>query len=134
MIDLETWLPQIVTTCELVASSDAFTRTWLEGNRVITSIIDFEELYEQIFGDLDSDACLVKFGKTIDDETCEAVSVFLASLRVVDAKREADSELRDHPVLLLKSEEWRNASQAARAVISLPQVAMHRSGRADIQI
>ena len=46
------WLDGVVGTCELIASQDAFRRTWLAGETGITSIHYFDELLEQTLGDL----------------------------------------------------------------------------------
>lgn len=133
MIDFEVWFCQIVTTCELIASEDALPRTWVGEERTITSVIDFGELYEQIFGDLDSDACLIKFASTMDADARAAVERFLNLVKNLDSLVEGQPDLKD-PARLLASAGWREIREAARSIIELPAARKCRSGREDIRI
>ena len=51
MFDFNYWFDGIVSTCELIVSKDAFRRAWILGDRSITSIHDYVELFEQLMGD-----------------------------------------------------------------------------------
>jgi len=133
MIDFETWFSQIVTTCELVASEDALPRTWVGGERSVTSIIDFGELYEQVFGDLDSEACLAKFASAMGTQTRLTVDTFLSSIKKLDSVAGNDPDL-NKPAKLLASVAWREVKEAAMAVIEMPTARKYRSGRDDIRI
>lgn len=134
MIDFEVWFSQIVTTSELVASDDAMERAWVAGEEGITSIRDFFELYEQVFEDLDSEACLAEFSVAakMDRETQAAVAKFL------DAAKGVDSVVTDDPVLLrnlsllLLHPSWRELKDSATVVTTLPSARAYRSGRVDI--
>jgi hypothetical protein len=60
MIDLfRTWLPQIIGYAEKVEDG-SIKEAWVEGNLARTSVDYSGELYEQVFGDLDSDIMLEK--------------------------------------------------------------------------
>jgi hypothetical protein len=117
----------------LVASEDALQRTWVGGERTLTSIIDFGELYEQIFGDLDSDACLAEFGPMMGREVASVVERFLDAVKECDllVSREADLQASE---ALLTSLIWRDVREAAGAVIGLPDAQQCRSGRRDIRL
>jgi hypothetical protein len=133
MIEFEAWFCQIVTTCELVASEDALWRTWVGGERTITSIIDFGELYEQVFGDLDAETCSTRFTSMTDNETGATIQRFLNLVTRVDSLVQSQPDLKE-PATLLASISWRDVREAARAVIELPSTQKCRSGRDDIRI
>ena len=84
-----------------------------------TSVTDFDELYEQIFDDLDSGFFQTELSKYLPDrgEMNTALSNFLESLRQVDRERTATIELRD-PWTLLASEQWGVLRDAAQAVLN----------------
>jgi hypothetical protein len=111
MIDFENvWLPQIVSYARLI-SSGQLEAEWLGQAASATSVTDPDELYEQVFDDLDAD------GIWADQRDCNALSAdgrqaiecFLQALRSIE---EADA------CLLVKSSHWRSVQQAAEAVIA----------------
>jgi hypothetical protein len=118
MIPFQTWLLQILGYCQFVADAVAVRRAWIERDFSSTSVTDFEELYEQIFDDLDSNNVekeLVKYFPA-DLAVRRAVSEFLDAIRVVDSCRESSVQLRD-PECLLKSDEWLRLIAAADQVL-----------------
>lgn len=120
MIDFNNWFRQIVTTCDLIASKDAFTRTWILGDHSITSIHYYDELFEQLIGDLHLEECLQQFESTLREVGAfEALSSFYAALRLLDERIETRSDLQD-PKLLLSSVEWATFQTAAKQVLALP--------------
>lgn len=133
MIQFSDWFRQIVTTCELIASEDALERKWVAHEVGITSIIDFEELYEQVFGDLDSEACLKKFGGIMQAESISAVKSLLTALRANDALIMNRAELK-RPSELFQHEYWVALKDAAQAVILLSDARPFRTGRSDIRV
>lgn len=130
MIEFRTWFCQIVTTCELISSGDALQRTWIGRERLVTSITDFGELYEQVFGDLDSDACLANFSPIMNRETFLAVERFLATIKVIDSRIAEDPTLEE-PRRLFAEPIWKTLRETAAMIIALPEA---RSGRKDIRI
>ena len=133
MIEFEDWFRQIVTTSELLASKNALERTWLQGDKTITSIVDFGELYEQVFGDLDSRLSLASFAPVLEPRTRVAVENLLSELSAVDSLIERRPTLKS-PSVLLASPAWARVREAAKAVIDLPSARPWRSARRDIVI
>jgi hypothetical protein len=133
MLEFKTWFCQIVTTCELVASQDALQRTWISREKSITSITDFGELYEQVFGDLDPEACLTNFGATMNRETFQAVERFLITINVIDFQIRKEPELQQPERLFVQSI-WKILKDSAACIIALPDAQPCRSRRQDIQL
>lgn len=121
MIDFhKTWLPQIVGYCEMIAAETTLRRVWIERDASISSVVNFDELYEQIFDDLDSDAVEQQLQVVLaeQEDLRTALRTFLASLRRIDGQRTQRPELSDSSVLL-SSPEWREVKQAAVAAIAV---------------
>ena len=128
------WLDGIIGTSELIASSDAFRRTWLEGETGITSIYCYDELLEQLLGDLRLGEHLVQFADALFKlGAVDAVTALWKALVSVKESVDEHRELQDQAVLLA-SEDWRNLQAAAMRVIELPSFKPHGTGRKDIQI
>ena len=129
MFTFEYWLTGIVSTCELIASKDAFYRTLILGDHSITSIHYYDELLEQLIGDLHLEECIGLYEGTLrKDEAFDAVSGFAAALRLLDQSVATHSDLREAKVFLA-SEEWAAFQNAAKQVLALP-VAQSYLGRA----
>ena len=108
MIDLRSvWLPQIVRYAELVADERIFRSAWISGERSETSVTGFDELVEQVFDDLDSEAQLelAKSAWSSDPELIELVEEFLGGLESVDRIVEGD-DLNDRPERIFVLAEW----------------------------
>ena len=130
MIPFETWLSQIVGYCRLVADTVGLRRAWVDGNHSQSSVTDFDELYEQIFDDLDSDSfdkeLKVHLAKNVAAR--EALSAFLEAIRNADMAREGNVKLSS-PENLLRSTEWLRVVDTAERVTIL--LANHRIGEGD---
>jgi hypothetical protein len=91
MIDLfRTWLPQIIGYAEAIQDG-TLQRAWADSDRSRTSAYYSGELYEQVFGDLDSDSMLADARAALRAHpmVAEALERFLASLKRLDAWIEA---------------------------------------------
>ena len=120
MFTLEYWLEGVVRTCELIASKEAFFQTWVLGDHSITSIHYYDELFEQLIGDLHLEECIGQFENTLrKDGAFDALSSFAAALRHLDQCIESRYDLHDAKILLA-SEEWAAFQYAARQVVALP--------------
>jgi hypothetical protein len=123
MISFTTWLRQIGRTCRFLADEKKLQDAWVHGDTSGTSIVDFDELYEQLFDDLDSDAFQegLKQYLPYDSATESALNSFLDSVRKVDSAMSANPELKD-TTTLLNSVEWRQVEGAAKKIIDLQSV------------
>jgi hypothetical protein len=120
MIDFKIWLPQIIGYCEFVADEVKLRRAWINRDFSATSVTDFDELYEQVFDDLDAD----RFAADLDvllpnsQRARAAISAFLASLKEVDRTRSKCPALLNAPALL-DSVQWRQVRIAALAALDV---------------
>ena len=114
MIPFDTWIRQIVGYADLITASADLRRAWIDRDPSITSAMDFDELFEQVFDDLDSDAFDTKLIAYIpeDPEARAALSEFLEALRRTNQVLEQQPNLRD-ALALLSSAEWRLVKEAA---------------------
>lgn len=117
MIPFQTWLTQIVEYGRFIADSLGVRRAWVEGDLSRTSVTDFDELYEQVFDDLDSDTFEEELGVHLptDDAARQVLKEFLGELRFIDSVRSRDGKLRS-PATLLGSDEWSRLVETARRV------------------
>lgn len=116
MISFDVWLSQIFGYCEFVANDYELQQAWINKNFSNTSITNFDELYEQIFDDLDSDVIEEELENSslIDKDMKEAVSNFLSALRVAD-----ENNIKSNSADLLASKQWQNVVMAAKKVLML---------------
>lgn len=119
MISFDTWLPQIVGYCKFITDEAGLTRAWVNRDYSHTSVTDFDELYEQIFDDLDSDACEMDLIANLPDDMVgrDAISAFLKTLREFNLHVErVDCSKQLERILL--SKEWRRVVVSAELVLS----------------
>lgn len=118
MIELDTWLENIIGTCEMLTDG-TIEQAWLSDDGSKTSITSFDELYEQIFDDLDSEQ-YVQSSEFIDGltETSRHVANdFLISIQQLDdykVKREIEQSS-----LLLESKQWSSLLVLAERLLKL---------------
>ena len=121
MIDLQTWLPQIVGYCEFIADAVGTRRAWIQQNFELTSATGFDELYEQIFDDLDSDNFEKELVSVLPDIALrKAISQFLEALRSVNFCHETDVKF-ESPKFLFQSNEWQGVVRTAVNVLHLDE-------------
>ncbi|MFN7550400.1 MAG: hypothetical protein ACK59M_14860 [Pseudomonadota bacterium] len=122
MIRFGTWLPQILAYARFLADSDAVRRAWIDGDLSETSISDFDELYEQIFDDLDSKSFLEGLPTYIPSEAVaqELIRRFLSEIESIDVARANDQSLAT-AASLVGSHEWSRVAEIARELSVLDQ-------------
>ncbi|WP_155904999.1 hypothetical protein [Methylopila sp. M107] len=131
MIDLRgVWLPQIIGYAELIADESVLRASWFEHDRSRTSVTDFDELYEQIFGGLDVEDQL---GLAVDEfhddpEIVRLVSGFIDALRKLD-QIVVKSGINHQPERILASAEWFAVRERAN---ELDVYAVRRKYRSDL--
>jgi hypothetical protein len=129
MVDFEYWFNGIVGTCELIANEDVLRKVWIGGDRSITSIHYYDELYVQLTDDLFLDGNLREFASTIGDVgTIETLATFSQALNILDQSIKANQELND-PATLLSSPQWATFREGAKKVIALPYAQPYRNER-----
>lgn len=113
MIKVRTWLTQIVRYCEFITNDDAVKKAWIDCDLSDTSVSGFNELYEQIFDDLDSDNFdFESSGISLDLVT--RIKNFIKCLHELNKTFEDDSSSAD----ILKSKQWTELKRSASAVLS----------------
>lgn len=118
MIEFDTWLPQILGYCEFVCSDASVRKAWIDSDVSGTSITSFDELYEQIFDDLDADHFQPNLHKHLARNLLlsNAVSLFLDQVKSLDSIRTLKPDLKNM-TKLLDSEEWQELRETAEAVL-----------------
>jgi hypothetical protein len=120
------WFDGIVGTSELIADDEALRRTWVSGDHSITSIHYYDELFEQLAGDLHLDESLTKYADVLKGfDALDDLQRFATALHTLDAQIEANPDLQN-PAMLLGSSEWKNFQVAAKRVLNLPIVKRFR--------
>lgn len=111
MIDFKNvWLPQIIHYADLVSSAQLEAQ-WLGQIEATTSVTDPDELYEQVFDDLDAETIWAenRHSSGLSAPTVAAIDGFLAALQDID---EADARS------VVTSEAWATAKRAADQVVA----------------
>jgi len=126
MIEFKTWLPQILGYCEFVADEKKLRQAWIKHDFSETSVTGFNELYEQVFDDLDSDhfAATLHVHLPNAEAARTTIAEILASLQEIDRIRSERPELLN-AVALLDSSQWQRVRKAAVAALD---VVDHKAG------
>jgi len=120
VFDFDYWFDGIVGTCNLIADNEAFRRAWLLEDQTITSIHYYDEMFEQLVGDLHLEESIVRFANILSASgSLETVQAFATALHELDGRIECNEELQN-PRALLGSREWRSFQLAAKRVLDLP--------------
>jgi hypothetical protein len=116
VIPFHTWLSQVVGYCHFVADDRAVRRAWVNRDYSQTSITDFDELYEQIFDDMDSDALEKDLSTYLPDDSGarDDIATFLQQIREISDQQEQGG-LRS-AADLLDSKAWGRLVDIARRV------------------
>lgn len=130
MLDLfRTWLPQIIGYAQLIHDGTV-QRAWATGERAQTSVYYSGELYEQVFGDLDSDRMLDEGRAALGahPQLVEALEHFLTCLKRLDAWIEARVDTLEWgkgqamPIgvpEIFAAREWDEAQSAGGALVAV---------------
>src|SRR5579884_2321885 len=117
MFTYDDWISEVVGVCELIVSKDALYRTWVLHDYSITSIHYYDELFQQLIGDLRLDENIKHFKSKLDQHRAlDSVAGFATALHYLDEQIESRAELRD-PAVLLISPEWQLLKEAAAKVL-----------------
>ena len=111
MIDFEqVWLPQIIEYARHI-STGHLEDEWLGGAIATTSVTGPDELYEQVFDDLDADSIWAENRRqsALPTTAVEAIDRFLAALRNMDG-----SDARR----VVASAAWASAKEAGEAIVA----------------
>jgi hypothetical protein len=132
MIELKTRLSYIGGISAFILNQNEIRSVWVNKKSGITSVTDFDELYEQLFDDLDMEELEREPSDllSIDAPSRNRILNFLNSVRGVDEAIKSDRRLRD-PSRLLISDSWRNLEVSCEKAleISAVQEAMRQEGR-----
>lgn len=111
------WVKAIVTYGPLLEGLQPLHSAWVNGDRSETSVTDFDELYEQIYDDLDSEEMFrrVAADSSAPRRLITTIGRFLDQLGRCNRAVEEREEMRD-PDILLRSEEWTQLRRASLAL------------------
>lgn len=119
MISYEGWVEQVVSYAQFVADEQGVRRAWIEGDFSLTSVTGFDEFFEQIFDDLDSDCFRQRMdaNQRISLRAHSLMVEFLDQVTAIDRVRSDDMRLGAASELL-DSEEWANLVVIARRIVA----------------
>jgi len=118
MIDFRNvWLPQIIRYAVLIADDKALRSVWISGDHSFTSVTSYDELIEQMFDDLDSEAMWSQHKKELVDHVSlqSSIDAFLHALLTVD-KPFGRKNCTDHAALL-STPLWLQVRETAELVV-----------------
>jgi hypothetical protein len=118
MIHPDIWIPQMVDYADWIASPDQVRRAWIDRDFSETSVTNYDELWEQMFEDLDADGVETQMLAALDAERGAAIAKFLATLRAADAVFVADRRYWDMATILA-SDTWRSVENVAEEVVKV---------------
>jgi hypothetical protein len=129
VIDFEIWLDQVIGYCEFICHKQALRRAWIEGDRTITSIYAYDELYEQLIGDMDLDSLVEQFApKIANEEAIQTLRAFSKAIHRLDTQIDSHSKLQSSRHLL-DSNAWAAFSTSASQVMATPYIQAFRECR-----
>jgi hypothetical protein len=111
MIDFKhVWLPQILAYARLI-STGQLEQEWLGYSPRATSVTNPDELYEQVFDDLDAESIWAenRLAPDLSTRATEAIDGFLTALQNID---DPDAES------VVESAAWKRVKEAAQAVVT----------------
>ena len=124
MIDFfRAWLPQIIGYAEHIVD-ETLHKAWVEGDRSQTSVFYSGELYEQVFGDLDSDSMEAEVDQRLEEhpKVASAVHKFLQSLRTLDEWIESNIDVDvwspAEVATIFESEKWGETQRHALKLVN----------------
>ncbi|MCK7632307.1 hypothetical protein N5094_16675 [Shewanella putrefaciens] len=118
MIELDTWLENIIGTCEMLTDG-TIEQAWLSDDGSKTSITSFDELYEQIFDDLDSEQYVQssEFINGLTETSRHVVNDFFVSIQKLDDYKVKGNI--EQSSLLLESKQWSSLLKLAERLLRL---------------
>ena len=118
------WLPQILGFAAIIADGE-LEAAWLHGPSRRSRVASFDELYQQVFEDLEAEAVLPELRTHLPGqvERQEAIATFLRAIAHLHLQVEADPALRT-PRRLVATNAWthlRGAAAWLRLAFELPR-------------
>jgi hypothetical protein len=117
MIDFRNhWLPEIIGYAALITGPD-FWNVWIDGDRSITSVMNYGELIEQFFGDLHSLEIVKEANEKLVDhpKLCGLAVKFVAELDDFDR---VWGKIGLSDLEILKLDAWANLKKISRDLIT----------------
>ena len=117
MIDFHrVWLPQILGFATLIAD-EGLEADWIRGDTSRTRFASLQELYEQVFEDLESHAIVAELERHLPGrvDRQEALASFLRAVTHAHLQVAANPQLRE-PRRLFASRSWLHLRGAAEAL------------------
>lgn len=117
MIDVdEVWIPGILRYARFITDQDMIENVWLRGETGLTSVTDYGELIEQIFGGLDSSSIVEDLSSPpMDKELVHRITDFIHTLDKMDRTTFTHNGITEEQILL--SNEWKYIQSLAKRVI-----------------
>lgn len=132
MIELQIRLEYIGWISKFILDQEAIHSVWIGKKKGVTSVTDFDELYEQLFDDLDIEELERDPSQllSVDVLSRNEILNFLSAVRDVNKEIESDPLLRN-PSKLLISEAWKKFKAACEKALRIPivQEAIRQEGR-----
>jgi hypothetical protein len=113
------WIDEVVRTASFFADRVQVEKAWLHSDRSITSIVDFGEGYEQLFGDLAAEESIEFHGNNSDLSTSQraALKKFIEVFKETYFAAARDGQVDS--VGVLSSETWLFLEVAAKDVVTM---------------
>lgn len=121
MIDvIRVWKPQVSRYAQTIVRQEELRRCWVNGHCEHTSVISFDELYEQVFGDLDSRIMIeiAQYEPSLSDAIKLALREFIDSLESANLIESVNNSICNVEKLL-NSPSWRRVYSAASNLIEI---------------
>jgi hypothetical protein len=129
MIDFDSWFENIVSTANLIASPHALNQVWIQGDKNVTSAYDFNELLEQLLGDLHLQEETHRFHHQLRQiDAFEPITEFAQQLLGLERLVSNDLRLQD-PQNLLTSPGWVQLKNLAQNITQLPAAKVYTKER-----
>lgn len=118
MISDKVWLSYIRRICAFVLDEKKVRSVWLDKKKGVTSVTGFDELYEQLFDDLDSENKEKELGRIFvgRPDAKKSIIRFLLAIKKIDQLRVSSKQYLDIESLL-NSADWTDFQAACRHVL-----------------
>ena len=119
-IEFSIWIDSILGNASIICDHDILQRVWLKGEGGITSIVNYEEAYEQLIGDCDALGYLESYSNHVSLSKVQqtAVREYVEAFRDFDVRHFSDGSIADS-AKLLSSPAWGEVEKKAQALMQL---------------
>lgn len=110
------WMENVRSTSKLIADPTVFKRVWVQREPNVTSVLNVDELLEQLLGDLQLEENVTRFANELRAHgVFEPFSSLTKALVDLEKAILLDPQLRN-PEKLLSSQSWETLKLAAEQV------------------